>query len=153
MVGGGKEHAQLGTVQATSVGRVDLGAAHLLGRVRADPAVDVGKPVEAAHRREAPVDRRRRKPSFFHRASPQLDVRAGSGEHWDVVVGGRLEEAAQVVPVRLEGAAAVARQERRRSELGLVKPGIVGGACTAELVVVMVVIAGLLMALGDPAKA
>jgi len=43
----------------------------------------------------------------------------------DVMVGGPLEEAAQVVPVRLQGAAAVARQERRRRELRLVEPGIV----------------------------
>jgi hypothetical protein len=103
---------------------VDLGAADVLGRVRTDPAVDVGEPVEAAHRREPPVNRRRGEPPSLHGASPQLDVRAGRREHGDVVVGGPLEEAAQVLAVGLKGTAAVARQERRRSELRLVEPSI-----------------------------
>jgi hypothetical protein len=104
---------------------VDLGSADVLGRVRADPAVDVSEAVEAAHRREPPVDRRGGEPSFLHGDSPQLDVRPGCGEHGHVMVSGPLEEAAQILAVRLEGAPAVARQERRGSELGLVECDIV----------------------------
>jgi hypothetical protein len=125
VVGGGEEHAKLCAVQATSVGGVNLGATEVLGGVRADPAVDVREAVEAAHRREPPVDRRRSEPSLLQRASPQLDVRAGRRKHGNVVVGGPLEEASQVLAVGLEGAAAVARQERRGSELRFVERRIV----------------------------
>jgi hypothetical protein len=41
------------------------------------------------------------------------------------VVGGPLEEAAKILAVCLERAAAVASQERRSSKLRLVEPGIV----------------------------
>jgi hypothetical protein len=56
-IGGGEEHAKFGAVEPASVGRMDLGPADVLGRVRSDPAVDVSKPVEAAHGRESSVDR------------------------------------------------------------------------------------------------
>jgi hypothetical protein len=59
-VGGGEEHAELAAVETTSIRGVDLRASNALSRVRADPTVDVGEPVKPAHRREAPVDRRRR---------------------------------------------------------------------------------------------
>jgi hypothetical protein len=65
LLGGGEEHAELGAVETASGGGVDLGAADVLGGVRADPAVDVSEPVEPAYRREPPVDRRRRQPSFL----------------------------------------------------------------------------------------
>ena len=95
------EHAKLCAVQSSGVGGVDPLAADVLGWVRADAAVDVSEPVEAAHRREPPVDRRRGEPPLLHGTSPQLDVRARRCEHRDVVVGGPLEEAAQVLAVCL----------------------------------------------------
>ena len=92
VVGGGKEHAELRPVQTASVGWMDLRAADILGWVRGDAAVDVSEPVEAAHRRKPSVDRRRSESSLLHRASPQLDVRAGRGEHGNLVVSGPLKE-------------------------------------------------------------
>jgi hypothetical protein len=48
-------------------------------------------------------------------------VRTIRPEHDDAVVGGPLEEAAQVVAVRLERPAAVAGKERHRSKLRLIE--------------------------------
>lgn len=59
VVGGGQEHTELRPIEPSSVRGVDVRAADVLGRVRAGPAVDVSGPVEAAPRREPPVDRRR----------------------------------------------------------------------------------------------
>jgi hypothetical protein len=50
VLGGEQEHAELGAVESSCVGWVDLRAADVLGWVRSDPAVDVGEAVEAAHR-------------------------------------------------------------------------------------------------------
>src|SRR5713101_5785915 len=50
-LGGEQERPELATVQASGLARMDLGAAHILGRVRGDPSVDVGEAVEAAYRR------------------------------------------------------------------------------------------------------
>ena len=85
--GGEQERAELGAVHAAAVAGLDLRAADVLGGVRRDPAVDVREPVEPAHGRQATVDRRRRQPSLLHRASVQLDVRPGGGEHPEPVVG------------------------------------------------------------------
>jgi hypothetical protein len=47
VLGGEQEHAELGAVESSCVGWVDLRAADVLGWVRSDPAVDVGGAVEA----------------------------------------------------------------------------------------------------------
>jgi len=52
-----QEPAEFGSVQAAGIRGMDLWAADVLGRVRADAPVDVSEAVEAAHRREPPVDR------------------------------------------------------------------------------------------------
>jgi hypothetical protein len=57
LLGGEEEHSELGAVEASGVGGMDLGSAHVLGWVRGDPAVDVSEAVEAADRRQAAVDR------------------------------------------------------------------------------------------------
>jgi hypothetical protein len=44
-----EEPPQLRAVQAPSVGRANLRAADVLGRVRGNPTVDVSEAVEAAH--------------------------------------------------------------------------------------------------------
>jgi hypothetical protein len=66
LLGGEQEHAQLGAVETAGIRRMDLGTAHVLGRVRGDAAIDVSEPVEAAHRRQSPVDRRCGKTSRLH---------------------------------------------------------------------------------------
>jgi hypothetical protein len=120
LVGGEEEDAELGAVQPASVGGVDLGSADVLGGVRADASVDVREPVGATDRRQATVDRRRREPAVFHPGAEQLDVRTARLQDGDAVVRGPLEEAAQVMPVRLERPAAIAGKERDRSKLRLV---------------------------------
>jgi len=83
-----------------------------------DSSIDVGEAIEAAHRRQARVDRRRCQASVFHPASVQLDVGPGRGEHGEVFVGCPLEEAAEIVAVGLERSAVVAGQERDGGKLG-----------------------------------
>jgi len=99
---------------------VDLWPADVLGWVRADASVDVREPVEATDRRESTVDRRRREPAVLHPGAEQLDVRTARLHDGDAMVGGPLEEAAQVVAVRLDRPAAVAGKERDRSKLRLI---------------------------------
>jgi hypothetical protein len=49
-LGGEQEGAELGAVQPTCLGVVNLGAMNVLGGDRRDATVDVREPVEAAHR-------------------------------------------------------------------------------------------------------
>jgi hypothetical protein len=93
LLGGEQEHAELRAVETPGIGGVDPGAADVLGRVRRDPSVDVRKPVEAAHRREPAVNRRRRQPAFFHPAAEELNVGTSRLQDGDRVVGCPLEEA------------------------------------------------------------
>ena len=96
-------------------------SAHVLGGVGWDAAVDVGEAVVAAHRRQPPVNRRRRQPTFVHPRPVQLDVRARRRQRRHVDVVAPLEELAQVRSIRLQGAAAVAGQERHRRQLALIE--------------------------------
>jgi hypothetical protein len=100
---------------------MDLGSAYVLGWVRADASVDVRESVEATDRRESTVDRRGCEAAVLHPGAKQLDMRTACLEHGDAVVGGPLEEAAQVVAVRLERPAAVAGKERDRSKLRFIE--------------------------------
>jgi hypothetical protein len=125
LLGGEQEHAELGAVEPSSVTRVDLRASDVLGRVRADAAVDVSEAVEPADRRQPSVDRGGGETAPLHPGPEQLDVRAGCRQHIDVVVRGPLEEPAQVVPVGLEGPSAVAGEERRCCELHLIEPELI----------------------------
>jgi hypothetical protein len=80
----------------------------------------VRESVEATDRGESTVDRRRREPAVLHPGAEQLDVGTARLQNSDAVVGGPLEEAAQVVAVRLERPAAVTGKERDRSKLRLI---------------------------------
>jgi hypothetical protein len=113
-------HAELGAIQPASVGGVDLGSADVRGWVGPDASVHVREPVEATDRGESTVDRRRREPAVLHPGAEPLDVGTARLHDGDAVVGGPLEEAAQVVAVRLERPAAVAGKERDRSKLRLI---------------------------------
>src|SRR5919106_1622499 len=126
LLGGEEEHAKLRAIQTASGRGMDLRSADVPGGVRADASVDVRKPVEPTDRRQATVDRRRGEPAVLHPGTEQLDVRATRPEHGDALVGGPLEEAAQVVAIRLERPAAVAGKERNRSELRFIElePGL-----------------------------
>jgi hypothetical protein len=104
-----------GAIQPASVRCVDLGSADVLGGVGPDAPVDVCESVEATDCREPTVDRRRREPAVLHRAAEQLDVRTARLHDDDAVIAGPLEEAAQVVAIRLERATAVTGKERDRS--------------------------------------
>jgi hypothetical protein len=100
---------------------LDLGPPDVLGRVRRDAPVDVSEPEEATHRRQPPVDRRRRQPAVLHRRAVQLDVRPGRSEDNQFVIGGPLEEHAQIMPVRLQRPAAVPGEERDSRQLRLIE--------------------------------
>jgi hypothetical protein len=120
LFGGEQEAAELGAFHAVSLAWVHLRPSHVLGRVRGDPAVDVREPVQAAHRRQAPIDRRRCESALLHVMTEQLDVRACRSEHLESNGPGPGEEEAEVLPVRLQRSTAVAREERHRSQLCLV---------------------------------
>jgi hypothetical protein len=115
-----KRKTPLGAIQPASLDGVDLGSADVLGGIQADASVDGREPVEATDRREPTVDRRRREPAVLHPGAEQLDVRTARLQDGHAVVLGPLEEAAQVVAVRLERSAAVAGKERDRSKLRLI---------------------------------
>ena len=88
---------------------------------RRDPSVNVSEPIEAAHRREPPVDRRRRQLPFLHRGAVQLNVRPRCLENLQPVNARPLKEHAQVMPVGLERSAAVTSEERHCSHLRLIE--------------------------------
>lgn len=100
---------------------MDLWSSDVLGRIRRDDPVDVRELVEAAHRRESTIDGCGGESALFHGHSEQFDVRTLGQHHLDVVIVSPLEEPAQILPIRLERAAAVARQERGCSHLLLVE--------------------------------
>jgi hypothetical protein len=106
-------------------GWVDAGA-HVLSRVGADSAVDVGEAVVAAHRRQATIDRRGGEPAFVKPRPVQLDVDPGRLQRWNPDGGRPLEELTQIGAIRLEGATPVAGQERHRGQLRLVKHWRIG---------------------------
>jgi hypothetical protein len=95
--------------------------AHVLGRVRRDPAVEVGEAVVPAHGEEPPVDRGCREPASVQPRPVQLNMGSGGLERLQTNVVSPLEELAQVGPIGLQRAAAVAGEERSRSELGLIQ--------------------------------
>ncbi|HEY5698934.1 MAG TPA: hypothetical protein VIT01_15625 [Acidimicrobiales bacterium] len=127
LLGGEQEHAELGAVESSGVARVNLRASDVLGRVRADAAVDVREAVEAADRRQPSVDRRSGEITLFQPGAEQCDVRARRPQHADVVVRGPLEEPTQVIAVRVEGPPAVAGEERPCGELRLIAPELILG--------------------------
>jgi len=81
--------------------------------------------IEAAHRGQSTVDRRSRQSSVFHPASEQLDVGPGRREDSEVVLGCPLEEATEIVAVRVQRAAAVASQECNSGQLRVVDDEVV----------------------------
>ncbi len=104
---------------------MNLRSADVLRRIRPDPTVDVSESVEAAHRRQATVDRRRRQSLLLHPTAVQLDVRTRRREYDELVVRRPLEEPAQVVAIGIQGAAAVAGQERDSGELRVIDDEVV----------------------------
>jgi hypothetical protein len=99
---------------------VHLRSTDVLRGIRGDSSIDVGEAIEAAHRRQPTINRRRGQSTVFHPASVQLNVGPGRGENGEVDVGCPLEEATEIVAVRVQRAAAVAGQERNSGELGVV---------------------------------
>jgi hypothetical protein len=125
LLGGEQEHAELRAVETAGVGRVHLGSADVLRWVRGDAPVDVGEAVEAADRRQPPVDRRCRQAPLLHTASKQLDVWTRGRQDTELHVGRPLEEPAQVVAIRVQRAPAVASQERNSGELRVIDDKVV----------------------------
>jgi hypothetical protein len=80
----------------------------------------VREPVEAAHRRQPSIDRRRREPASFHVLTEQLDVRACRGEHLESDGPGPGEEESEILSVGLQRSAAVTGEKRHRSQLRFV---------------------------------
>jgi len=104
---------------------VDGWPANVLGGVGADPAVEVGESVVAAHGRQPPVDRRRSQAAGLHICPVQLDVRSGRFERSHADGVGPLQVLAQVSPIELQGTSVVAGQEGGRGELSLVEEWLV----------------------------
>ena len=121
---GEQEGAELGAVHPVPLGLGDLGAANVVGGVGEDATVDVGEPVVATHRGQPPIDRRGRQASLLHRHSIELDVASGRRQRCHSAVAGPLEEPTEIVPVGVEGSAAVAGQERDRRQVSLIRPGL-----------------------------
>jgi hypothetical protein len=63
--GSEQERAECGAVHASRVVGVDGWTADVLRRVGGDATVDVGEAKESAHRRQPPIDRRRRELAIF----------------------------------------------------------------------------------------
>jgi hypothetical protein len=116
-----QKRAEFGAVHPVPLGLGDLGAADVLGGVGRDATVDVREPVVAAHRGQPTVDGGGRQASLFHRHPVELDVGSGRRQRCYSMVAGPLEEPAEIVPVGVEGAAAVAGQERDRRQVSLVR--------------------------------
>lgn len=94
--------------------------------------VDVGEPIEPADGGEPPVDGGRGQSPLFEPAPVGLDVWTGGAQDVESGVAGPLEEVAEVVPVGIEGAPAVAGEERCGSDVRLIdelgcEPGDRGG--------------------------
>ena len=121
-LGGEQERAELPTVHPVALTGLHLGSTDVLGRVRRDPSVNVSEPIEAAHRREPPVDRRRRQLPFLHRGAVQLNVRPRCLENLQPVITRPLKEHAQVMPVGLQRSAAITSEESHCRHLRLIKP-------------------------------
>ncbi len=87
---GEEEPSELGAIDAPALGAVDGRATDVLGGIGGDPPVDVGGPIGAAQRGEAPVDRRCGQPpaSSAERNSPMWGLVAQrtssprSAAHW-----------------------------------------------------------------------
>jgi len=92
-----------------------------LRRVGRDASVDVSEPVEAAHGREATVDRRRGQAAHFHGGAVQLDVWPRRVQHDQLPVGRPLKERPQVISIGVQGSAAVPSEKRDRCQLRLIK--------------------------------
>jgi hypothetical protein len=56
------------------------------------------------------------KTALLHRGPVQLKIGACGFQHGQAVIGGPLEQVAQIVAVSVEGPAVVARQERHRGQ-------------------------------------
>ena len=65
VLGREQEPAEFTAIHRVLFGRLNPGTTHVLGRVGGDATVDVGEAVVAAHRRQSPIDRRRREPTLF----------------------------------------------------------------------------------------
>jgi hypothetical protein len=141
LLGGEKEHPELGAIQPANVRCVDLRSANVLSGVRTDEPIDVREPVEATHGRKPTVDGRGCE-ATLHPGAEQLDVGTARLHDRDAVVDGPLEEAAQVVAARLESAAAVAGNEGDRSKLRLINLVLGPGTRIVVAADSMVVIAG-----------
>jgi len=98
-LGRAEKGSQLPAVQSLPLGRVDLGAPDVLGRVGDDPSVDVGESVEAADGGEASVDGRRGQTLLLHGGAVELDVGSLRFQDGEARVIGPLEEGPQVVTV------------------------------------------------------
>ena len=129
LLGREQERAQLAPIEAAGLGRMDLGTADVLRRVGPDASVDVGEAIEAADRREPPVDGGGGQAPFLQGADVELDLRAGGAQDGEPDLGGPLEKDPQVVSIRVERPAVVAGQECGRRELRLVEAGVAGGQC------------------------
>lgn len=122
---GEQEATELSSVQPSMLRGMHGGAAHVLGRVGADPAVDVSEAVVTARGRQPAVDPRRGQATSLHRTALQLEMSPRHFEHGQVVIGGLLEQIAQIVPVGVQGSAAVAGQKRDSCQFGRIggEPG------------------------------
>jgi hypothetical protein len=125
-LGGEEEGAQLSAVEAPTFARVDLGTPDVLGRIRADPPVNVSEAVVAADGRESSVNGRGGQATLLAGRPPQLDIGTLGLEHRQPDASAPLEVAAQVEAVRLESPPAVASEECRCRHVRFLKRAVGG---------------------------
>jgi hypothetical protein len=116
--------SQLPAIQSSPLGRVDLRAPDILGRVGGDPSVNVGEPVEAADGGEAPVDGRRGQALLLRGGAVELDVGSLGFQDGEACVGGPLEEGLQIVAVGIERSSAVSGEKCCRCNLSFIEAGV-----------------------------
>lgn len=97
--GGEEEPSDLSSVHAAPLARVHGGSAHVLGRVGRDPPVDMREALEPAGRGQSAVDCRSGQARFLHRRPVHLEVGLSCLEYRQAVIGGPLEEVAEIVTV------------------------------------------------------
>jgi hypothetical protein len=141
-LGGEQERAELPTVHPPTLTGLHLGSTDVLGRVRRMP-VDVSESIEPTHRREPPVDRRRRQPTFLHRRAIQLNVRRRCLENLQPAVSRPLKKHAQVMPVASSVRPVYRARNATTATCASSKPSFDSGASITMLIVPSVVTADL----------
>ncbi|MFZ0059333.1 MAG: hypothetical protein WAL35_04725, partial [Acidimicrobiales bacterium] len=120
-LGGEEERSELAAVHAPTFARIHLWASHVLSRVGRNSPVDMGEAVEAAHRRQSPVNRRSGDAPLLERCAVELEVRSRRIENRELRIGRPLEKGAKVEAAGVESSPAVAGEKSHCGHVCFVK--------------------------------